>query len=89
VQRKFAEPNPHDILVGHRADPILGKQRHRARARKAYYPQRCAQENLGQQSPAVHRAYAKNAAVTIPSLDEWEELVANKIIDINQVPKVA
>jgi integrase len=59
------------------------------RARKAYYPQRCAQENLGQQSPAVHRAYAKNAAVTIPSLDEWEELVANKIIDINQMPKVA
>jgi hypothetical protein len=35
------------------------------------------------------RAYAKNAAVTIPSLDEWEELVANKIIDINQMPKVA
>jgi integrase len=59
------------------------------RARKAYYPQRCAQENLGQQSPAVHRAYAKNAAMTIPSLDEWEELVANKIIDINQMPKVA
>jgi hypothetical protein len=59
------------------------------RARKAYYPQRCAQENLGQQSTAVHRAYAKNAAVTIPSLDEWEELVANKIIDINQMPKVA
>jgi integrase len=59
------------------------------RARKAYYPQRCAQENLGQQSPAVHRAYAKNAAVTIPSLDEWEELVANKIVDIHQMPKVA
>ena len=32
---------------------------------------RCAQENLGQQSATVHRAYAKNAAVTIPSLDEW------------------
>jgi integrase len=59
------------------------------RARKAHYPQRCAQENLGQQSAAVHRAYAKNAAVTIPSLDEWEELVANKIVDIERIPKVA
>jgi integrase len=49
------------------------------RARKAHYPQRCAQENLGQQSAAVHHAYAKNAAVTIPSLDEWEELVANNV----------
>jgi len=36
VQRKFAEPNPHDIPVGHRADAILGKQRHRARARLAF-----------------------------------------------------
>jgi hypothetical protein len=48
------------------------------RARKAHYPERCAQENLGQNSAAVHRAYAKNAAVTTPSLDGWEELVANK-----------
>lgn len=59
------------------------------RARRSDYPMRCAQENLGQQSAAVHRAYAKNAAVTIPSLDEWDELVANKIIDIHQIPKVA
>jgi len=59
------------------------------RARKAHYPLRCAQENLGQQSAAVHIAYAKNAAVTIPSLDEWEELVAKKIINIDQIPKVA
>ena len=59
------------------------------RARKAHYPQRCAQEVLGQQSAAVHRAYAKNAAVITPSLDEWEELVAKKIINIDQIPKVA
>jgi hypothetical protein len=50
---------------------------------------RCAQENLGHGSAAVARAYAKNAAVTIPSLDEWQDLVANKIIDIHQIPKVA
>jgi integrase len=59
------------------------------RARKAHFPMRCAQEVLGQQSAAVHRAYAKNAAVTTPSLDEWEDLVARKIIDIDQIPKVA
>jgi hypothetical protein len=59
------------------------------RARKAHYPQRCAQEALGQQSAAVHRASAKNAAVTIPSLDEWEEIVASKTVDIDRIPKVA
>jgi integrase len=59
------------------------------RARKAHYPQRCAQENLGHNSAAVHQAYAKNAAVVTPTLDEWEDLVARKIIDISQIPKVA
>lgn len=59
------------------------------RARKAHYPQRCAQETLGHQSAAVHRAYAKNAAVTVPSLDEWEELISKKIIKIEEIPKVA
>jgi hypothetical protein len=55
---------------------------------QAHYPQRCPQESLGQRSAAVHRAYAKNAAITIPSLDEWEELVANKIVDIERIPMV-
>jgi len=50
---------------------------------------RCAQENLGQNAAAVHRAYAKNSAVITPTLDEWEELVANKIVDIDKIPKVA
>lgn len=59
------------------------------RARTAQYPLRSAQEALGQNSAAVHRAYAKNAAVTIPSLDEWEAQVANKIINLDQIPKVA
>lgn len=52
-------------------------------------PERCTQEIPGHQSAAVHRAYAQNAAATIPSLDKWEELVGNKIIDIHQIPKVA
>ena len=59
------------------------------RARKAHYPERAAQDTLGQASAAVHRAYAKNAAVITPTLDEWEELVANKIIDVSLIPKVA
>jgi integrase len=59
------------------------------RARTSHYPLRCAQENLGQNSAAVARAYAKNAAVITPSLDEWDELVANKIIDVGKIPKVA
>jgi integrase len=58
------------------------------RARKAHYPIRCAQENLGQKSAAVAHGYAKNAVVSIPSLDEWEDLIANKIIDIRQIPQV-
>lgn len=49
------------------------------RARKAGYPERFAQEALGHNSKAVHRAYAKNAEVRIESLDQWESRVANEI----------
>jgi integrase len=42
------------------------------RARKAGYPERFAQEALGHNSKAVHRAYAKRAQVTLPSLEEYE-----------------
>jgi len=42
------------------------------RARKVGYPERFAQEALGHNSKAVHRAYAKNAEVRIESLDQWE-----------------
>jgi hypothetical protein len=36
------------------------------------YPEHFAQEALGHNSIAVHRAYAKRARVKIPSLDEYE-----------------
>ena len=53
------------------------------RARKAGYPERFAQEALGHNSKAVHRAYARQAKVNIPSLDEFEELQRkNKIIPL-------
>lgn len=41
------------------------------RARIAGYPERFAQEALGHSSKAVHRAYAKRAEVTLPSLEEY------------------
>lgn len=44
------------------------------RARIAGYPERFAQEALGHNSKAVHRAYAKRAQVTLPSLEEYERL---------------
>jgi hypothetical protein len=37
------------------------------------YPERFAQQALGHNSKAVHRAYAKHAEVTVPSLDDWEK----------------
>lgn len=45
------------------------------RARTCGYPERFAQEALGHNSKAVHRAYAKRATVKIPSLDEFERKV--------------
>ena len=35
-------------------------------------PERFAQEALGHNSKAVHRAYAKRALMKIPSLEEYE-----------------
>jgi integrase len=43
------------------------------RAKIAGYPERFAQEALGHNSKAVHRAYAKRALVKIPSLEDYEK----------------
>ena len=43
------------------------------RARTCGYPERFAQEALGHNSKAVHRAYAKRAVVKVPSLEEYEQ----------------
>ena len=48
------------------------------RAKTAGMPERFAQEALGHNSKAVHRAYAKNALVKIPSLQEYEESAGMK-----------
>jgi len=45
------------------------------RAKIAGMPERFAQEALGHNSVAVHRAYAKKAQVKIPSLEEYERKI--------------
>jgi len=42
------------------------------RAKRAGYPERFAQEALGHNSKAVHRAYARQAKVELPSLGDFE-----------------
>ena len=42
------------------------------RAKTAGYPERFAQEALGHNSKAVHRAYARKAKVELLSLGEYE-----------------
>jgi integrase len=42
------------------------------RAKVAGYPERFAQEALGHNSKAVHRAYARHAQMRLPSLEEFE-----------------
>lgn len=43
------------------------------RAKRCGYPERFAQEALGHNSKAVHRAYARKAKVKLPSLAEYEK----------------
>jgi integrase len=45
------------------------------RAKVAGMPERFAQEAMGHNSKAVHRAYAKKAQMKIPSLEEYEQRV--------------
>ena len=49
-------------------------------AKTVGYPERFAQEALGHNSKAVHRAYAKRALMKIPSLEDYEQRAAAKII---------
>jgi integrase len=46
------------------------------RAKTVGYPERFAQEALGHNSKAVHRAYAKRALMKIPSLEDYEQRTA-------------
>ena len=48
------------------------------RAKTVGYPERFAQEALGHNSKAVHRAYAKRALVKIPALEDYEQQAVAK-----------
>ena len=50
------------------------------RAKVAGYPERFAQAALGHNSKAVHRAYAKNAQVVLPTLASYEKTVREQNI---------
>jgi integrase len=47
------------------------------RAKTCGYPERFAQEALGHNSKAVHRAYARKAQVVIPTLEDYERKLAS------------
>ncbi len=57
------------------------------RAKVAGYPERFAQEALGHNSKAVHRAYAKKAQMKIPSLEEYER--AQKVAEVGRATRLA
>jgi integrase len=50
------------------------------RAKACGYPQRFAQAALGHSSRAVHEAYAKDAVVIAPSLDDYESASSRRLI---------
>lgn len=52
------------------------------RAKQAGYPERFAQEALGHNSKAVHRAYAKKALMKLPALEDFEWQAREKLADV-------
>jgi len=53
------------------------------RAKQCGYPERYAQEALGHNSKAVHRAYARNAKMILPSLESFErKALEDKILHL-------
>ncbi|MCI0748849.1 MAG: tyrosine-type recombinase/integrase [Verrucomicrobia subdivision 3 bacterium] len=57
------------------------------RAKQCGYPERFAQEALGHNSKAVHRAYARRAQVKLPSLESYERQAAEG--QIIQLPSLS
>jgi integrase len=59
------------------------------RAKVAGYPERFAQESLGHNSKAVHRAYARKAQVLLPSLEEYERDYRQNVVPFNPGGRLA
>ena len=54
------------------------------RAKQCGYPERFAQEALGHNSKAIHRAYARKAQVVLPPLEEYERKPVNgKVVKLH------
>jgi integrase len=81
-------PNMESMAAGHRATEfqracrrakVKGVTLHSyryawaERAKVCGYPERFAQEALGHNSKAIHRAYARKAKVKLPSLEDYEK----------------
>ena len=58
------------------------------RAKQCGYPERFAQEALGHNSKAVHRAYSRKAKVKLPSLENYEKQAAAGNVIPFQPPQV-
>jgi hypothetical protein len=48
-----------------------------------------ARETLGHNSKAVHAAYAKKAEVRVPSLDQWERQMGEKVVQLEFSPEAS
>ena len=59
------------------------------RAKTAGYPERFAQEALGHNSKAIHRAYSRKAKVELPSLGEYERKRAESKAAPVEIPVMA
>jgi hypothetical protein len=67
-----------DVLGEREKTYILWPQR----AKTVGYPERFAQEALGHNSKAVHRANEKRALMKIPSLEDYERQAAVKVAPV-------
>ncbi|HTI73222.1 MAG TPA: tyrosine-type recombinase/integrase [Candidatus Limnocylindria bacterium] len=57
------------------------------RAKTAGYPERFAQEALGHNSKAIHRAYARKAQVVLPALEDFERKMQPALVPILRMPQ--
>jgi hypothetical protein len=75
------------ILFRHFGQTYLGEREKTyilwpQRAKTVGYPERFAQEALGHNSKAVHRANEKRALMKIPSLEDYERQAAVKVAPV-------
>ena len=55
------------------------------RAGRCGFPERFAMQSLGHNSKAVHHGYARKALVVIPSLQQYEEAFATRVLELQKL----